>query len=185
MPDEIFHNRPSDNPAPDPYLVAEADLVNRHNLENQRLELLSSEVQRLRSRQGLLSGLSVAVLILAGVLAGLVISMKLQQDHQRQKAETLTGDQVGIQSQVKSLNQQVKLLNRQVASLNQQVASLNQQVALKASQAQIKPLQAIIQDINSKYVTRVQLNTALQEVQQKLSNGGSSSTPSPAFSPSP
>jgi len=185
MADEIFHNRPSDNPAPDPYVVAEADLVNRHNLENQRLELLSSEVQRLRSRQDLLSGLSVAVLILAGVLAGLMLSTKLQQDHERQKAETLTGDQAGVQSQVKSLNRQVVSLNQQVVSLNQQVASLNQQVALKASQAQIKPLQAIIQEINSKYITRDQLNTALQEVQQKLSNGGQSSTPLPALSPSP
>jgi peptidoglycan hydrolase CwlO-like protein len=141
-------------------------LVNRHNLENQHLELLSNEVQNLRSRLNWLSGLSVAVLILAAVIAGLMLSVKLQQDQHRQRAETLTGDQTGVESQVKSLNQQVKSLNQQVKSLNQQVKSLNQQVAIKASKAQIKPLQAIIQEINSKYITRVQLNTALKEVQQ-------------------
>lgn len=183
MPDEIFHNRPGDNPAPNPYVSTEAELVNRSNLENQqRLERLSSEVQRLRRRLGWISGLSVVALALSGVLAGFMFNMKLQQDQQQQLVGTLVSDKAGVQSQINLLEQQVTSLNQQVTSINQQIPKdLSGQ--LKATQAQLKQLQAIIQEINSKAVTREQLNATLRRIQQNLNNSGQA--PTPLISPTP
>jgi len=179
MPDEIFQNRPSDNPISAPYVSNEGDLVNLNQPEDQRLEVLFNEVRHLRSRLGWITGLSVASLILAGVLAGLTISVKLRQDRQIQQVGSLTSDKAGVERQVNSLNQQV-------TSLNQQVALLNQQLPQKVSQAQLKPLLSIVQELNSKAVTREQLNAALQRLQQpQLNNGGPSLTPLPSPSASP
>ena len=186
MPDEIFQNRPSDDPISAPYVSNEGDLVNLNQPEDQRLEVLFNEVRHLRSRLGWITGLSVASLILAGVLAGLTISVKLRQDRQIQQVGSLTSDKAGVERQVNSLNQQVTSLNQRVTSLNQQVALLNQQLPQKVSQAQLKPLLSIVQELNSKAVTRDQLNAALQRLQQpQLNNGGPSLTPLPSPSASP
>ncbi|MBV8883750.1 MAG: hypothetical protein JO235_07075 [Chroococcidiopsidaceae cyanobacterium CP_BM_RX_35] len=182
MPDEVFHDEPSNIPASDPYISTEAGLGNRELMENQRLEVLFQDVRRLRSRLGLLSGIAIAALLLAAALAGVVISMKQQQDREAQQVGTLTGNKAGVENQINSLNQQV-------AALNQQLSVVNQQLPQKVSQAQLKPLISIVQDINSKAVTRDQLNQALQRVQpQKLNNGGGTQTiltPFPSTSPSP
>jgi len=185
MPDEIYANQPSDNPAPEPYVSTEANFVNHHPPENQHLERLAHEVQRLRRQLGWVSALSVAALILAGVLAGLMLSVKLEQDQQKQQVRTLTSHKAEDEHQINSLNQQIVSLNQQMISLNSEVILLNQQVPLNVSQAQLKPLVTIVDELNSKAITREQLNEALQRIQPKLNNGRQSSTPSPAFSPSP
>jgi septal ring factor EnvC (AmiA/AmiB activator) len=186
MPGETFQNRSGDNPISAPYVSTEADLANLHQAADERLEVLFNEVRHLRSRLGWITGLAVASLILAGVLAGLTISVKLRQDRQVQQVGSLTSDKAGVENQVNSLNQQLVSLNQQMTSLNQQVALLNQQLPQKVSQAQLKPLLSIVQELNSKAVTRDQLNAALQRVQQpQLNNEGPSLTPSPSLPASP
>jgi septal ring factor EnvC (AmiA/AmiB activator) len=169
MTDETFHNRPDDTLPEDSYV----------NPDKQRLELLTYEVQRLRSRLGWVSGLSFAVLILTSILAGLTLSVKLRQDQQTQQVGVLAGDKAGDESQIDTLNQQVAALNQQVASLSQQMPKdlANQQ---KATQAQIKQLQAQIQKLDSEAVSGQQLDEALQKVQPSLNNGGLTTPPSPA-----
>ena len=183
MPDEVFQNEPSNIPASAPYVSTGASLGNLEPMEDQRLEVLFQEVRRLRSRLGMLSGIAVVALLLAAALAGVVITMKQQQDQQAQQVGTLTGNKAGVENQVNSLNQQVSALNQKLASSEQQLNVVNQQLAQKVSQAQLKPLVAIVQDINSKAVTRDQLNEALQRVQPQNSNRGGRTqtilTPSP------
>lgn len=177
MADEVFPNKPSDTPASDPTSAPDPYV----SPENQRIELLSYEVHRLRTRLGWLSGLSFAVLILASILAGLTLSVKLQQDQQAQRVGALAGDKAGEVDQINSLNQQIAALNQQVTSLSQQVPQdlANQQ---KATQAQIKQIQAQIQAINSKAVTSDELNKAIQGVQSESNSGGQPTAPSsPAF----
>lgn len=162
MTDETFHNRPGDVPIPeDPYV----------DPEKQRLDLLTYEVQRLRSRLGWVSGLSFAVLILASILAGLTLSVKLRQDQQTQQFGALAGEKAGEENQINTLSQQVAALNQQVASLSQQTPKdlANQQ---KATQAQIKQLQTQIQQVESEAITSQELNEALQKVQPSSNNGG-------------
>lgn len=160
MTDETFHDRPNDP-------LTEGSYVNP---DKQRLELLTYEVQRLRSRLGWVSGLSFAVLILASILAGLTLSVKLRQDQQTQQFGALAGDKAGDESQIDTLSQQVAALNQQVASLSQQVPNdlANQQ---KATQAQIKQLQTQIQKVDSEAITGPQLNEALQKVQSSSNEG--------------
>ncbi len=170
MTDETFHNRPGGDPVPeDPYV----------NPEKQRLDLLTHEVQRLRGRLGWVSGLSFAVLILASILAGLTLSVKLRQDQQTQQFGALAGDKAGDESQIDTLSQQVAALNQQVTSLSQQMPKdlASQQ---KATQAQIKQLQTRIQEVDSEAITSQQLSEALQKAQPSLNNGGLTTPPSPA-----
>lgn len=172
MTNETFHNRPGDDPIPEDSYVSP---------DKQRIDLLTYEVQRLRSRLGWVSGLSFAVLILASILAGLTLSVKLRQDQQTQQVGALAGDKAGDESQIDTLSQQVAALNQQVTSLSQQVPKdlANQQ---KATQTQIKQLQARIQEVDSEALTSQQLNEALQKAQPSLNSGGQSTTPS---SPAP
>jgi chromosome segregation ATPase len=187
MPDEVFHNEPSNIPASAPPVSTEASLT--EPMEEQRLEVLFQEVRRLRSRLGLLSGIAAIALLLAAALAGVVISMKQQLDRQAQQVGLLTGNKAGAQDQINSLNQQVSVLNQKLASSDQQLSVVNQQLAQKVSQAQLKPLISIVQDINSKAVTRDQLNAALQRVQPQKSNSEGRTqtilTPFPSTAPSP
>lgn len=159
MTDETFHNRPDDP-------LSEGSYVNP---DKQRLEQLTYEVQRLRSRLGWVSGLSFAVLILASILAGLTLSVKLRQDQQTQQVGALAGDKAGDKNQIDTLSQQVAALNQQVASLSQQVPKdlANQQ---KATQAQIKQLQTQIQAVESEAITSQELNEALQKAQSSSSS---------------
>lgn len=179
MPDEIFNNRPGDNPAPGAYVSADAGPVNYSN-SDQRLDLLSQEFQRLRGRLNWLGWLSALALVLAGILAGLLLNMKLQQDRQRQQVTSLTGDKAEVESQINLLAQQVTSLNQQVTAMNQQLPK-DLPGQLKVTQAQLKQLQASIQKINSTAVTTAQLNTALQRAQRNVSGGGQ--TLSPSISP--
>lgn len=167
MKNETFDNRP-DNTLPE---GSHADS------DKQRLEFLTYEVQRLRSRLGWVSGLSFAVLILASILAGLTLSVKLRQDQQTQQVGALAGDKAGDETQIDTLSQQVAALNQQVASLSQQVPKdlANQQ---KATQTQIKQLQTQIQAVDSEAITSQQLNAALQKVQSSSNNGGQLTIPS-------
>jgi uncharacterized protein YhaN len=192
MPDEVFHSEPSDIPTSAPYVSTEPSLGSPEVLENERLEVLFQDVRRLRSRLGWLSGIAIASLLLAAVLAGVVISMKQQQDRQAQQFGMISNDKAGVENQISSLNQQVAALNQKLASTDQQVSAVNQQLPQKVSQAQLKPLISIVQNINSKAVTRDELNQAIQRVQQPQPNTGKSGggtqtilTPLPSTAPSP
>ena len=188
MSNEIFPHIPNSNPASSSYASTEAELLNRQNLETQRLELLTDKVQRLHHRLGWMTGLSVAALAIAAAQIGLTISVKLQQDQQTHQVGTLTGNKAGVENQVNSLSQQIAALQQQVTANNQQVTSLNQQLSRKASQSQVEQLATTIREVNSNAVTKEQLNQALQglqRVQSNSNNGGQSSTASSTASPSP
>ncbi len=185
MPDEVFQDRPIDEPSPVTYVANEADLVaNNYPGENQRLDLLSSEILRLKRHLSWSNALAIVSLILAGILAGLMFGLKQQQDQQLRQVSTLNGDKAGVQNQLSSLNQQITSLNQQLTLMNKQMVSLNQQSSQKVSQTQLKPLIAIVQELNSKAVTKDQLNAVLQRVQPKANNGGQLSSPTP-ITPTP
>lgn len=175
MPDETFNNRPGDNPDAGAYVSTDPRV--NYNLENQHLELLSQEVQRLRNRLGWLGGLSALALVLAGTLGGLLLNMKLQQDQQKQQLATLTSDKAGVESQISSITQQVTSLDQQVTSISKQVPQ-NLPTQIKVTQDQLKQLQASVKEINSKAVTSAQLNAALQQAQRNSNTGGQTLAPS-------
>lgn len=170
MSDDSFGNAPEHDFLAQPGIPVTTvpDSFSHNSLESPRLAKLSSEVRRLYTWLGLLTGISVLSL---GLLTGFAFWLKLQQDQVQQQLAGLNAYKAEIE-RLKTLESRISNLDNQNRALTQNLEVLNQQVAkglptqLKGVENDLASIKAALQRSQSSSVTRDQLTQTLQNLQR-------------------
>ncbi len=142
------------------------------------LDVYDLEVSRLKRWQTFLAGFLLPTVILTGILGGLWLRLKSQQNDLESQIQLLQASKPGV-NQIQDLRTEVNQLNQQVKTLNQQVPQ-NIASQLPAIQTKLTELDSRISEVSSQAggVTEQQLNQAIQQALQSQSQ-----PPQPSPSP--
>lgn len=142
------------------------------------LDVYDLEVSRLKRWQTFLAGFLLPTVILTGILGGLWLRLKSQQNDLESQIQLLQASKPGV-SQIQDLRTEVNQLNQQVKTLNQQVPQ-NISSQLPAIQTKLTELDSRISEVSAQAgsgVTEQQLN---QAIQQALQSQTQATPPSPS-----
>ena len=142
------------------------------------LDVYDLEVSRLKRWQTFLAGFLLPTVILTGILGGLWLRLKSQQNDLEAQIQLLQASKPGV-NQIQDLQTEVNQLTQQVKTLNQQVPQ-NIASQLPAIQTKLTELESRISEVSSQAGSGVTEQQLDQAIQQALQSQSQTTPPSPS-----